>query len=200
MKFFTVHILLFALLHSGCLSNAENSLKTPSTVNLNAHLPNVNVLPSPENKFQSIIEKYFVSQEYVLTNQSESRSPTEWEKQQFNMKSVSGFSIKSKNQVPKWEDTYYRFSFINETYETEQEAKVRITKLYEEPPALPMSEPNKAFPLRKGFSLGKNVNIIATDDLGYMSKLERLASGLQIQLNQANQYKRQLTYSKNSAG
>lgn len=190
MRLISIHIFLFAVLFSSCASNAKIGLKTEPLAESNTDLSTPNLLPLTEKQLNSSAEKYFVSQEYKLTISPNLQTPSEWEKQQFKIQSKAGFSVKSKNQVPRLEEnTYYRFSFIYEAYETVEEAKSRVTRLREPPPANSISEPDKAFPLREGFSLGNKVYIITTDVYAFMPELERLTKELQKQLQKESSTK-----------
>ncbi|MBA4387736.1 MAG: hypothetical protein C0404_07130 [Verrucomicrobia bacterium] len=110
---------------------------------------------------------FFTNQGYRVVS-SQVLEPTEWEKKEFNLVQKSVTQIKSIAQVPL-KDTdgqanwYYRFTIIVEQYADADQATKRLPKIDTPPPRNPHAEPDKAFPLRKGFQQGNKVYVIATD-------------------------------------
>lgn len=165
---------------SGCMLEAQNSLKSTPITNTDNNFLNADApIPEEPAELKAVIA-YFASQPYNLIQTQARRSVSDWKMENFNTKAVAVFLVKGRQQVKDMdENTYYRFSFILETYENEQDAKIRIKRLYEEPPRSPNLEPDKAFPLRKGFSSGNKVYIIATDVNAFTPELDRLTKDLQ---------------------
>jgi len=110
---------------------------------------------------------FFTNQGYRVVS-TEILKPTELEKKEFGLVQKSVTRIRSIAQVPLKDthgkpDWYYRFTIIVEKYAAPDQAKKRLPLIDTPPHGNPHAEPDKAFPLRKGFQHGDKVYIIATD-------------------------------------
>jgi hypothetical protein len=83
-----------------------------------------------------------------------------WESQTFNLAKKEQWEAKSRAEVPNWSGAYYRFTIVKESYQSQQDATARLSRLREKPPGL-TPEDDKAFPLREGFNMGNEVYIVS---------------------------------------
>jgi hypothetical protein len=83
-----------------------------------------------------------------------------WESQTFNMSKKEQWEAGSRAEVPNWRGAYYRFTIVKESYQSQQEASARLSRIDEKPPGL-TPEDDKAFPLREGFNVDNEVYIVS---------------------------------------
>jgi hypothetical protein len=88
--------------------------------------------------------------------------PSCCEKNTFGAVSIRLIEMKSKNEVPSWPHTYYRFVLEVDEFAHSADATARLNGMRREPPGL-SAEKHKSFPLRDGFQLGSRVYILSTD-------------------------------------
>ena len=110
-------------------------------------------------------------------------SPTDWEKQTFNVVEKEQWISKSRSEVPDWKGAYYRFTIVKEVYHSSQEATSRIGRLREKPPGLAPEE-NKAFPLREGFAIENSAYILSCEVSMFHERLKEFTSALERELRQ----------------
>lgn len=114
--------------------------------------------------------------EYTVSELS-AVEPSEWEQASFDLQSKKIYKLRSTQSIPGVKNTFYRFIVTVETYESKDEASVRIVRLHERPPGL-TAEESKAFPLRRGFQKDKNVYIVSTDAALFDQELDRVTEKL----------------------
>ena len=157
----------------GCSPSSGSGERSASTV---ASEPRPD---APTRSFPKI-EQFFTQRGYLVQNTADGDLPTVWERDQFNTQRMSVISVRSRDQVPGMDaNTHFRFTVIVEEFQTPAEARKRFERLFDEPPAKPNSEPNKAFPLRRGFVVGDTVYTLATDVNAFMTELVLLVQGLE---------------------
>jgi len=166
-----VFVCLVVLVVIGCSRNsntAERGATGPVSDSRESSTSN----PPPE------IEAFFRNRGYEI--RPVALSPTEWEKEQFDTQRVTVLFLRSRHQVPGLDaNTYFRFRLIAEKYETPADAKNRLERLFDQPPREPNSEPQKEFPLRRGFAAESTVYTLATDVNAFMPELEILVKELE---------------------
>lgn len=87
-------------------------------------------------------------------------SVSSWESQTFNLSKKERWEAKSRAEVPNWRGAYYRFTVVKESYQSQQEASARLSRLHEKPPGLTPDD-DKAFPLREGFNVDNDVYVVS---------------------------------------
>jgi hypothetical protein len=131
------------------------------------------------------IDHLFVVQNYEQQRLEGPYQALGWLKDEFNAIAVTEMDYRSVHQVPHMDDrTFYRFTLIIETFRTPTQAEQRLARLFERPPREPNSEPDKAFPLRRGFAVGRNVYTLATDVSAFTPELDRLTKELEPQIRE----------------
>ena len=130
------------------------------------------------------IDHLFVLQHYEQQRMEGPYQALGWLNDEFNAISVTEMDYRSVHQVPGMEDnTFYRFTLIIESFWTPAQAEQRLARLFERPPDLHV-EQGKAFPLRRGFAIGRNVYTLATDVNAFSPELERLTKELEPQFRE----------------
>ena len=139
----------------------------------------------PGNPELEKVDHLFVVQDYELQMMQGPYPAQGWVKDQFNAFAVTEMNYRSNHEVPGMDDnTFYRFTLIIENFRTPEEAQARLTRLYKMPPREPNSEPDKAFPLRRGFAHDRVVVILATDVNAFTPELDRLMKVLEPQIRE----------------
>jgi hypothetical protein len=126
------------------------------------------------------IDELFVEQNYELKRKT-GRSPAiQAMADEFNAFGVTAMGYRSVHPVPQMDaNTFYRFTLFIESFQTSADAERRLARLYDRPPRDPDQEPDKAFPLRRGFAVGSLVYILATDVNAFTPELDRLTKVLE---------------------
>lgn len=113
---------------------------------------------------------------YVVT-EDRNVAPSEWDKATFKISSKRVLLVKSKQQVPDWPKTYYRFKLEIDEFLSRSDATARLAGIQQLPPDLTVEE-KKAFPLRAGFQAENQVVMISTDVSAFQDELKRLLKKL----------------------
>ncbi len=126
------------------------------------------------------IDNFFVRENYEMQRLKNRAPAPTWMIERFNAVGITEMDYRRVHQVPDMDDnTFYRFMLIIESFWTPAQAEQRLARLDERPPQHPNSEPDKAFPLRRGFAVGSLVYILATDVNAFTPELDRLTKELE---------------------
>jgi hypothetical protein len=98
-----------------------------------------------------------------------------WEMSTFRLREKQSFSFKAVKPQPDTDDTFCRFTYFEETYPSEDEARNRLAKVNLLNPDHPDGSENYLSVLRTGFRTGKVVHILQTDASRFWDEVERLA-------------------------
>ena len=90
----------------------------------------------------------------------------DWETEAFSKALVRIQAIKGIDKLPEWDTAHYRFTIVEEVFETEQLASSRIARLRDHDPRLD-SKRTPELVLRSGFSIGCKVLYVTTDVLKF---------------------------------
>ena len=105
-------------------------------------------------------------------------SPTSWEVATFRMRSKQFFSFRADQPMPNARDTFCRFSFFEETYDSVDDARNRLTNLHRPAPDGPAEEEHYLSAMRTGFRVGKVTYVLQTDGLIFWDEVKGLAQTL----------------------
>ena len=72
------------------------------------------------------------------TKSKENQTPSDWEKEQFQMLSKTVYKVKRITPLKGSQKMYPRFEVTEEVYENEENAKLRAARIREKPPNLPI--------------------------------------------------------------
>lgn len=97
---------------------------------------------------------------------SGTRPQRDWEKERFGRAAIRHQAIKSLAEVPDMPRTYFRFTIVEERYQTAAEAERRATDLTFTPAGLD-SKMEPGLILRKGFAKDSKVYFIETDAIRF---------------------------------
>lgn len=125
----------------------------------------------------SRLQSALTSQGYAIKERTE-LTPTDWEKAQFDTLKKRSIRVKAIRPIPGHADTYNRFTLIEESYATEDQAKARMSRYQERPPDLTAEESYYGFTLREGFRFKKRVYTLTTDGIIFEPELHRLGRQL----------------------
>ena len=103
-------------------------------------------------------------------------SPTAWEVSTFRMRSKRFFSFRANQPLPNARDTYCRFSFFEETYDSVDDARQRLANLHTPSPDGESDEYIRT--MRAGFRVGAVTYVLQTDAIIFWDEVQRLARAL----------------------
>lgn len=104
--------------------------------------------------------------------------PTPWEVSTFRMRTKRSFSFRADQPVPNASDTYCRFWFFEETYDSIEDARHRLANLHLPNPEGPADERHYLSAMRTGFRVGNVTYVLQTDALIFWDEVQRLAKAL----------------------
>jgi hypothetical protein len=104
--------------------------------------------------------------------------PTSWEVATFRMRSKRSFSFRADQPLPNSPDTFCRFRFFEETYDSAEDARNRLANLHLPAPDGPAEERDYLSAMRTGFRIGKVAYILQTDGSIFWDEVQRLAKAL----------------------
>ena len=102
--------------------------------------------------------------------------PTAWEVSTFRMRSKRSFSFRADQPLPDTRDTYCRFSLFEETYDSVEDARQRLTNLHRPSPDAEDDEYVRV--MRTGFRVGAVTYVLQTDAIIFWDEVQRLAKAL----------------------
>jgi len=107
-------------------------------------------------------------------------SPTPWETSTFRMRSKRFFSFRADRPMSNARDTYCRFSFFEETYDSVDDARQRLIRLHDAFPRTMGGPEDDEYTrtMRTGFRVGTVTYIFQTDAAIFWEEVQRLAKEL----------------------
>jgi len=100
--------------------------------------------------------------------------PTAWEAKKFRMRRKQVTSFRANERLPNETENYYvRFSFTEETYDSKEDARLRLTQLHKEFPDGPW-EDEYSRAMREGFLIDRTAYILQTDAAIFWPEIKRL--------------------------
>ncbi len=124
-----------------------------------------------------ILTKKFVGIGYEVKSK-ESKIPTKWDKEQFQMLSKQVYKIKRQKPMKgDWNNVYPRFEVVEEVYENEEKAETRNRRIAEKPPNLPVER--EEYWMVSGFQHGKKVYFISTDAIVFYEMMDEFIEKFQ---------------------
>ena len=133
---------------------------------------------------KSVLEKALVSAGYAIKGKTDP-VPSDWEKEQFHLRSKYRVQVKSTKPIPGERGLYFRFTVDIEAYLNEADAQKRLDRIKSTPPGVD-SKMEPEYVLREGFQRGNLVYVVSTDVYkfvldkhltGFRKKLEAAISG-----------------------
>ena len=103
--------------------------------------------------------------------------PTVWEASNFRMRSRRVVSFKAEQPMPNSQHYYYRFTLIEETYDSDDDARRRLADLHRAVPDRPF-ENEYELTLRDGFRVGTKTFILQTDGSIFWDEVRNLTRAL----------------------
>lgn len=103
-------------------------------------------------------------------------SPTAWEVATFRMRSKRSFSFRANQPLPNERNTYCRFSFYEETYDSVEDAKQRLSDLHR--PSPDAEDDRYVRAMRTGFRVGPVTYVLETDAIIFWDEVQRLGKAL----------------------
>ena len=102
--------------------------------------------------------------------------PTAWEVSTFRMRSKRSFSFRADQPLPNARDTYCRFSLFEETYDSVDDARQRMTNLHRPSPDVEDDEYVRV--MRTGFRVGAVTYVLQTEAIIFWDEVQRLSKAL----------------------
>jgi hypothetical protein len=103
--------------------------------------------------------------------------PTAWEVSTFRMRSKRFFSFRADQSLPNTRDTYCRLVLFEETYDSVDDARQRLTNLHRSSPDSPEGD-EYVRAMRTGFRVGAVAYVLQTDAIIFWDEVQRLAKAL----------------------
>jgi hypothetical protein len=101
-------------------------------------------------------------------------SPTSWEATKFRMRGKQLTAFKAEKRLANETENYYvRFSFAEETYDSNEDARRRLAQLHKEFPDAPW-EDEYTRAMREGFLIDRTAYILQTDAAIFWPEIKRL--------------------------
>lgn len=127
------------------------------------------------------LTRTFAEMDYQVKSKR-SESPTDWEKEQFQMSGKTVYSVKRRTMLEGvWKDVYPRFEVTEEVFADEQSAEARLERIQEKPPNLPVEQ--DYYWMVTGFQRQKNVYFIQTDGTIFEESMKDFAGKLDKELS-----------------
>ena len=105
-------------------------------------------------------------------------APNSWELSTFRMRSKRLFSFRADQPLPSARDTYCRFSFFEETYDSPSDAQYRLANIHLPAPEGREGERDYLSVMRTGFRVGNVTYVLQTDASIFWDEVQRLAKAL----------------------
>lgn len=102
--------------------------------------------------------------------------PTAWEAATFRLRSKRSFSFRANQPMPNLRNTYCRFSFFEETYDSVDDAKQRLADLHR--PSPDAEDDVYLRTMRTGFRVGAVTYVLQTDAEIFWEEVKRLGKAL----------------------
>ena len=125
----------------------------------------------------SSVAKEIEARGYRVQKRS-SLPPDDWEISEFRLRSKVAVTFKAEKPLPNETDNYYcRFILFEETYDSPNDARVRMERLREISPNADVEDRHNS-PLRAGFVVDRTVYILQTDAEIFLPEVQRLSKSL----------------------
>lgn len=102
--------------------------------------------------------------------------PTAWEAATFRLRSKRSFSFRANQPMPNVRNTYCRFSFFEETYDSVEDAKQRLIDLHR--PSPDAEDDVYLRTMRTGFRVGAVMYVLQTDAEIFWDEVRRIGKAL----------------------
>jgi hypothetical protein len=110
--------------------------------------------------------------------QSSAPAPKDWEVAKFRMRHKVQVSFKAQERLPNENENYYvRFTLVEETYDSLSDAQQRFAQLHDRSPD-GGPEDQYLSVLRDGFVVDRNLYVLQTDAVKFLSEIQRLTKEL----------------------
>jgi hypothetical protein len=106
---------------------------------------------------------------------STAMSPTAWEVATFRMRSKRSFSFRADQPAANTRDYYCRFSFFEEMFDSEEDARRRLANIHLADPEGPAEERDYLSSMRTGFRVGNVAYVFQTDATIFGDEVGRLS-------------------------
>jgi hypothetical protein len=104
--------------------------------------------------------------------------PTPWEVSAFRMRTKRLVAFRAEQPLPNERETYYcRFSLVEESYDSNEDARQRLDAIHRNLPGGPV-EDEYTLTLRDGFRVGKVAYILSTDASIFHGEIQKLTKAL----------------------
>lgn len=104
--------------------------------------------------------------------------PTTWEVSTFRMRSKGLFSFRADQPQPGSGNYFCRFSFLEETYDSVDDAQHRLANLHLASPDGGGTERDYLSLMRTGFRVGNVTYVLQTDAIIFWDEVQRLAKAV----------------------
>jgi len=104
--------------------------------------------------------------------------PSAWEVSTFRMRNKRLFTFRANQPMPNASDTFCRFSFFEETYDSVEDARNRLAKIHEADPNGPAEEEDYTSTMRAAFRVGNVTYVLQTDAAIFWDEVQRLTKAL----------------------
>lgn len=106
-------------------------------------------------------------------------APTPWEISTFRLRAKHIVNFRANEPMPNARDTYHRFSFFEESYDSIADARNRLANLHMPSPDTP-GENEYERVMRSGFRRGTVVYVLQTDAIIFWDELKRFSRELAV--------------------
>ena len=121
----------------------------------------------------SSVAKEIETRGYRVQKRS-SLPPDDWDISEFRLRSKVAVTFKAEKPLPNETENYYcRFVLFEETYDSPNDARVRMDRLREISPDAPVEDRHNS-PLRAGFVVDRTVYILQTDAVIFLPEVQQL--------------------------
>jgi len=104
--------------------------------------------------------------------------PTPWEVSAFRMRTKRLVAFRAEQPLPNERERYYcRFSLVEETYDSNEDARQRLDSIHRNLPGGPV-EDEYTLVLRDGFRVGTVAYILSTDAAIFHGEIQKLTQAL----------------------
>jgi len=162
VAYLTIALALVVACHSSSLRNARQS--SPPT-NTRQSLPLTPVA-------QEVERRGYHAKESVIV------APSPWEVSTFRMRSKRTSSFRADKPEPGTNNYFCRFSLLEETYDSADDARNRLANVHLPNPEGPEMERDYLSAMRTGFRVGDVTYILQTDASAFWSEVKTFAKEL----------------------
>ena len=105
-------------------------------------------------------------------------SPNAWETSTFRLRSKRIFSFRANQPFANTRDYYCRFQFFEESYDSADDARQRLTNVHLPDPSGPAEELDYLSAMRGGFRVGNVAYVLQTDAAMFWDEVQRFTKEL----------------------